>query len=137
MKTILLLLLFPILVLSCGQESPDCGDPISMNCEILIIDHNDSLLVGKNYHPDSILLYHNEDTIDLWFDNGIVGFIYADKRLDNQDFILYLDYTDQDTITIHLKEVTSHCRTTWLLDTFKFNSHVIQPFTANDYAIYK
>lgn len=138
MKNYISLVILTIALLACNEKSPDCGDPTSMNCELILVDKNDNLLVGSCYSESQIELKKGNELIPLIFDNGIIIFNYYNlKPYNRMDIKLKLNEIDLDTINLSITTLKTECWTIERLDSFKYNGEIIDRLTGNKYKIIK
>lgn len=127
-----------LVMMACSEESPDCGDPKSTICELILVDSVKNVLVGTKYDTDSIQLQVNKALIPLNFDNGIIRFNFAGYDLFNAtDYILKLNYRESDTLNVKIRMITTQCWTVFSIDTVSYNDQVLQSISENKYEIIK
>lgn len=127
-----------VVMMACSEKSPDCGDPGSVYCELVLKDAQNNFLVGTIYNQDSIRLQVGNQQIPLDFDNGIIIFNFAGlDSLNSLDYILKLNNEDFDTLNLKIRKYFNPCWTSYLLDSLSYNNQVLDNITMNRYEIVK
>ena len=138
MKSLLCVLFLSVIMIACSEKSPDCGDPGSSNCELVLKDAQNNLLVGTIYNQDSIRMQVGNQQIPLHFDNGIIIFNFAGfDSLNSSDYILKLNNENFDTLNLKIRKYVNPCWTSYLLDSLSYNNQVLDKITMNRYEIVK
>lgn len=138
MRKLPFILLLSVMMFSCTEKSPDCGDPGSMSCELVLVDSLNHYLVGTKYKQDSIKLSVNGALIPLTFDDGLIVFNFAGyDSFNDMNYILKLNMDDSDTLNMRVRKFTNPCWSGYAIDTMKYNKQIFQNVTANRYRIIK
>ncbi len=138
MKKLILFFIIISGLVSCKEKSIDCGDPFSTECQLLIIDKNNTPLVGEKYMFDSISLKVENKNIHLSNYNGEIIFNYSGLEIyNNMDYILKLDSEDCDTINLFIRKFQNDCWTGYSVDTFLYNNKIIESLTLNRFEVIK
>ena len=138
MRKILLALVLSTVLFACTEESSDCGDPVSANCELILLDSLNNYLVGTKYNPDSIQLHANTFQIPLHFSNGAIIFNFSGlDSLNAFYYILTLNKSDHDTLNIKISKSVSQCWTSYFIDTICYNHQILDNNSGNRYEIIK
>ncbi len=138
MKKLLFGLLLTSVMMACTEKSPDCGDPAPTNCELVLKDAQNHLLVGSIYDRDSIGLSVGGHQIPLDFDSGIIIFNFVGlDSLNSLDYILTLNNEDSDTMNLKIRKYINPCWTGYLLDSLSYNKTIMANITANRFEITK
>ena len=126
------------MIFACTKKSSDCGDPVSMNCELVLLDSLNNNLVGTVYSEDSIKLSVNKALIPLTFDSGKIIFNFTGYDAFNDlNYILKLNKDDSDTLNIKIRKFTNPCWSGFAIDTMRYNNRIQQSTSANKYIIKK
>jgi len=136
------LLLQPFLFMnSCRNDKsqPLCGDPISSSLQIYLVDQNDSLLIGRNYNPDSIRLTVNNKNIDIQISQGSIIFVYPNlEEFNNMNYLLSLSKNDIDTVNLVVyHNYVEDCGNYYGVGSMSYNAKPIEPITGLVYKIVK
>ena len=138
MKKIPVILLLSIILFGCNENFPDCGDPVSMNCELVIVDSLNNNLIGTKYNQDSIRLSVNNALIPLNFSNGTIIFNFTGfDSFNDLNYILKLNSDDSDTLNIKIRKYTNQCWSGYAIDTMHYNNQVLHTSSANSYRLIK
>jgi hypothetical protein len=138
MKNLITITVLAFILFSCKEKSPDCGDPMSVICKLILVDQSDNFLVGTTYHEDSIKFFTANHAIILDFDSGAIYFDFSQlMTLNNQDIMLELNRTEIDTLNLFIRTYSNECWSSQILDTLKYNKQVITAYTGNSYKIIK
>lgn len=138
MKRIQVIILVTILMSACTEKAPDCGDPKSMNCELVLTDSLNNYLIGTKYSEDSVQLSVNKALIPFTFYNGAIVFNFNGyDSFNNSNYILKLNTNDSDTLSIEISKYSNKCWSGYEIDTMRYNSQILQNTSANRYRIIK
>ncbi len=138
MKILIQFLVLAIALISCNQQSADCGDPGSFSCDLKLTDMNGNLLIGTSYFQDSISLTVNKAFIPIYFINGVIMFNFAGlESINNSDYILRLNKNESDTLHIFVRKFETECWTGYTIDTLKYNNQIIETHQENKYTVRK
>ena len=125
-----------IIISSCNNKSSPCGDPAPTIMQIALVDHNDSLLIGKKYIPDSIQLIAGNKKLNITVEKGFIIVNYGSLEIYNSDnYFLYLSKADTDTLNIQVNDVyNKDCDNYYPeLGAFQYNFKTISPDTYNKF----
>jgi hypothetical protein len=111
------------------KVQPECGDPKPASCNIILVDNNDSTLIGTKYVQDSVELTLNGKKINYYIYNGIITINFDTLQNHSADnYILYLTYSDQDTLNLLISTVnTQNCGSYLNMDAVHYNGSDIPP----------
>jgi hypothetical protein len=138
MKKLIQFLVLAVVLISCDQPSPDCGDPGSSSCDLILTDMNGNLLIGTSYFTDSISLTVNKAIVPISFINGVIRFSYAGlESCNTSDYILRLNKNEADTLNIYVRKYKTECWTAFAIDTLKYNNQIIEALEENRYYMRK
>ena len=131
LRDIGIMIIFLFLAFSCkhNKEQPECGDPAPTLCNVVLVDKNDSILIGKKYSQDSVNLTLNDKKLNFYIYNGIITINFDTLQSHSGDnYILYLNFTDQDTLNLFVRTVnTTDCGSFRTLDSLDYNGKHIVP----------
>ena len=138
MRKILIGLALSIVIFACSERSSDCGDPVSANCELVLMDSLNNFLVGTKYNPDSIQLHVNSLKIPLHFYNGVINFNFSGlDSLNTFNYVLTLNKSEHDTLNIKISQHVSPCWKSYSIDTISYNHRILVNVSINRYEIIK
>lgn len=125
MKPFLSFTLLPLLLLACNTDKYkilNCGDPATQMFQLLLLDKEDSILIGRAYCPDSIRLFSSSEALPLESHEGmlLVYFIPA-SSYKNKDLYLYLNKEDTDTLHLFFRTVSTSCWSFERMDSLQYN----------------
>lgn len=133
---------FPILLISflplldsCHKGENNCGDPPGSFIQIILVDKNDSLLVGRKFDPDSVNLSVNNKLIMLSIYRGIITFNYnLGEQYNKDNYLLFLSKFDTDTINLTVNHYyNGNCWDYYKFNNFKYNFVNIASVPYNDH----
>ncbi len=106
---------------------------------ICLVDHNDSLLIGKKYNQDSIKLTVNNTMVDIHFSNGTISFVYPGlEEYNNLNYTLHLSKSDNDTVNLVVNhQYIEDCGNYYGITSLSYNSKLIEPSAGFVYKIVK
>jgi hypothetical protein len=126
------------LLTSCPGRFIHCGDPEISCIRIMLVDKNDSNLIGKRYDPDSISLSVNHQSIAMDVENGSILIYFPGLQVHNsENYLLYLSKEDTDTLNLRVYEYsTKDCGTYFDFGGMKYNSADVSSIPG-DYSSFK
>jgi hypothetical protein len=134
-QLLLSFILFGVFIFSsCNEKHAQCGDPADPVIQIALVDQNDSLLIGRKYHPDSIRLTVDNKTLYMDIEQG---YIFLNSCIldayNNDNYFLYLSKSDTDTLNLQILKYEGVCGTYYGFGGLKYNSKEISPVFYNKY----
>ena len=127
-------LLILALLSSCNRDK--CFPPPN-GISIFLVDSNNNNLIGTRYNSDTIKLILSDQTLTKIVNDVFISFIYSGfQKYNNSNYLLYLSYSDIDTLNLTVEEDNTSCGAEYHCTKFKYNSVVVQA-EPNTYLQYK